>query len=115
MKRFGALLSESMDVTMREIFGASASKLIYRVMERQVSLKRGEIGERIEAFQAFLRRLVGSEAAGVILAAGLKGLCTRLRREYEEIERYFLFLDEVYEVKLGLLASSLREERSECN
>jgi len=115
VKRFGVLLSETMDTTMREVFGDSASELIYRLMERRVSLTRDEVGERIEVFHAFLRRLLGSEVAYVVLANGLKLLLARLRREYEEVERYFSFLDELYEIKLNLLAPSLKEERSECN
>lgn len=115
MKRFGELLSETMNVTMRQVFGDSASELIYRLMERQVLLKREEVGEKIEVFHAFLQRLVGLEVAQIILASSLKDLCTLLRREYEEIEKYFLFLDELYDVKFRLLVPSLKEERSACN
>jgi len=115
VKRFGELLSGTTDTTMKEIFGESASELIFRLMERQVSLKREEVGEKIEAFQAYLQKLVGLEVAQVIVATSLKGLCTELQREYEEIEKYFSFLDELYEVKFKLLAPSLREERSVCN
>jgi len=115
VKRFGLLLSGTMHVTMRQVFGESASELIYRLMERQVSLKREEVGEKIEAFQAYLQKLVGSEVAQIILATSLKGLCIELRREYEEIERYFSLLDELYDVKFRLLAPLLKEERSVCN
>jgi len=115
VKKFGDMLSESMDVTMRQVFGESASELIYKLMERHVSLKRGEVGVKIEAFHAYLGRLVGSGVAQIILSIGLKGLCTELRREYEEIENYFWLLDELYEIKFGLLASSLKEEGSVCN
>jgi len=115
VERFGELLSESIDVTMRQVFGESASELIFRLMERQVSLKRREVGEKIEAFEAYLKRLVGSEVAKIVLAISLKGLCAELRREYEEIEKYFWLLDALYEVKFRLLAPSLKEERSVCN
>jgi len=115
VKSFGKLWSETVDVTMRQIFGESASELIYRLMERQVSLTRAEVGDKIEAFQAYLQRLVGLEVTQIILATSLKGLCAELRREYEEIEKYFSFLDDLYEVKFQLLASFLREERSVCN
>jgi len=117
VRRFGELLSESVYVTMRQVFGESASGLIYRLMERQVSLKREEVGEKIEAFHAYVKKLVGSEVAHFILAASLMELCSELRREYEEVERYFWFLDELYEVKLNLLAPLLlkEEERSVCN
>jgi len=115
VKGFGELLSETMSVTMMQVFGESCSELIYRLMERQVSLKREEVGEKIEAFQAYMNKLVGSEVAQIILATGLRGLCAGLRREYEEVEKYFLLLDELYDVKFRLLAPFLREERSVCN
>jgi len=115
VKRFGELLSETMDVTLRQVFGESTSELIYRLMERQALLRREEVGERIEAFHAYLGKLVGSEVAQIILATGLKALCAELRREYEQVENYFWLLDGLYEIKLNLLVPSMEEERSECN
>jgi len=115
VKRFGELLSQTIDVTMKEIFGESASELIYRLMERQMSLKREEVGEKIEAFHAYVKKLVGLEVAQIILATSLKELCAELRREYEEIEKYFSLLDELYEVKFRLLTPFLKEEMSACN
>jgi hypothetical protein len=101
--------------TMRQVFGESTSELIYRIMERQLCLKREEVGERIDDFHVFVKKLVGSEIAQIILATSLKGLCTELQREYEEIETYFSFLDELYDVKFRLLAPFLKEEKSNCN
>jgi len=115
VEKFGELLSRTIDVTVKQMFGNSASKLIYRLMERQTSLKREEIGERFEAYQAYLERLVGLRVSQIILVASLKDLCTYLRREYEEVEKYFSVLDELYEVKFKLLTPLLREERSVCN
>jgi len=115
VKRFGELLSETIHVTMRRVFGGSSSELIYRLMERQAFLKREEVGEKIEAFQGYLQKLVGSEVAQIILATSLKGLCAELQREYEEIETYFSFLDELYDVKFRLLAPLLKEDRSVYN
>jgi negative regulator of replication initiation len=104
-----------MNMTLRKVFGESASDLIYQLMERQVSLTREEAGEKIDAFHAYLKRLVGSEVSQIILASSLKALCRELQREYEEVEKYFSLLDELYEVKFQLLAPSLKEERSVCN
>jgi len=115
VESFGLLLSEIIDVTMRQVFGESASELIYRLMEREVSLKRQEVGEEIEVFQAYLQKLVGLEVAQIILATSLKSLCTELRQEHERIETYFSFLDELYEIKFKLLAPPLREKRSVYN
>ena len=115
MERFDVLLSATLYDVMKETFGESASTLIYCLMEKQTSLKREEVGEKIDAFHASLKKLVGSEVAQTILAISLKKLCTELRREYEEIEKYFSFLDELYEIKFRLLASFQKEERSASN
>ena len=115
MKGFGELLFETMDETMRCVFGESASKLIYTVMERVVSLKREEIGEKVEVFYAYLGKLLGSERARIIQNVSLKLLCLKLKREYEEVQSYFSVLDKLYEIKFKLLTPSLREGRSVCN
>ena len=117
MERFGELLFETIDDTMRHVIGKSASELVYRLMERHVMVKREEVGEKIEVFYAFLEKLLGSEGARIIQNTSIKRLCLKLRREYEEIEKYFSVLDELYEIKFKLLASSLtlKEERSVCN
>jgi len=115
MKGFGELLFETMDETMRRVFGESASELIYAVMERHVSLKREEIGEKVEVFYAYLEMLLGSERARIIQNVSLKLLCLKLKREYEEVQSYFSVLDKLYEIKFKLLPPSLKEGRSVCN
>jgi len=115
MERFDGLLFEAIDDTIRLVFGESASELIYSLVERHVSLKRGEIGEKVEIFFSYLEKLLGSEGARIIQNASIKRLCLKLRREYEEIETYFSFLNELYEIKFKLLAASSKEERSLCN
>lgn len=111
MERFGKLLTASLDATMRQIFGDSASELIYSLMERQARLKPEEAGENIEAFHAYVRRLVGSEIAQIILAAGLKKLCAEVQREYEQVESHLSLLDALYEIKFKLLTPSSNEKR----
>ena len=106
MKRFGELLFETTDDTMKRIFGESTSEMIYGFMERQVMVKREEVGERMEVFYSHLEKLLGSEGARIIRETSLRRLCLKLQREYEEIETYFSFLDKLYEVKLKLLVSS---------
>lgn len=115
MKEFEDLLSQTLDGTLRQVFGESASELIYNLMERHVFLKREEIGMKFEAFYAYLNVLLGSEKAQILQSVSLKCLCFQVRREYEEIERYFSFLDELYEVKFRLLVSILEREGSPSN
>jgi len=106
MKRFGELLFETTDDTMKRIFGESTSEMIYGFMERQVMVKREEIGERMEIFYSYLEKLLGSEGEQIIRETSLRRLCLKLQREYEEIEAYFSFLDKLYEIKFKLLAPS---------
>lgn len=115
MERFDELLFEATDGTMRRVFGERGSDLIYRLMERHALLKRKEIARNIEAFYSHWEKLLGSEGTRIIQATSLRCLCLKLRREYEEVETYFSILDELYEIKFKLLASSLKEERSVCN
>jgi len=110
VERFDALLSETIDVTIREVFGETTSELIFNIMEKHGSLKREEVGEKIEDFHAYVKKLVGSEVAQIILAVSLKHLCAKLREEYDQIESYFSLLDELYEAKFRLLSSLLKEE-----
>lgn len=42
-----------------------------------------------EVFYSYLEKLVGSEGAHIIRNTSIKRLCLKLRREYEEIEKYF--------------------------
>jgi len=106
MKRFGELLFEAMDDAMRQIFGESTSEMIYGFMERQVMVKREEIGEKMEVFYSYLEKLLGSEGAQIIRETSLRRLCLKLQREYEEIEAYFSFLDKLYEIKFKLMVPS---------
>jgi hypothetical protein len=116
MEKLGELLFEATDETIRRLFGESGSELIYGLVRRHLSLKREEIVEKIEAFYAYLEKLLGSERALIIQVASFRRLCFKLLREYEEIERYFSFLDELYEIKFKLFSSSLKEQESPvCN
>lgn len=115
MKGFEELLSETLDGTLRQVFGESTSELIYRLMESRVFLKKEEIGMKFEAFYAYLNMLLGSEKAQILESASLKRLCAQVWREYEKMEKYFSFLDDLYEVKFRLLASILERERSPSN
>ena len=97
------------------MFGAATSELIYILAERQALLKREDVSEKIEVFYAYLGQLLGSEGARIIQNTSIKFLCLKLRRELEEVEKYFSVLDELYKIKFKLLASSLKEKNSACN
>jgi len=95
---------------MKHVFGKSASEIIYRFMERQAALEREEVGQHVELFYSYLEKLFGPEGTYTLRTACLKRLCTKLQHEYEEVEKYFSFLDELYEIKFRLLAPLLKRE-----
>ena len=115
MEIFDELMFGAMDNTIKQVFGKSASELIYGIAEGHLRLKREELGEKIEVFTAFLEKLLGSEKTQIIQATSMKLLFCRLQQEYEEVEKYFSFLDELYETKFQLLDSSIREKKSLSN
>ena len=115
MKEFDLLLSEAMNVTITRILGDSASECIFRAAEIHLSLRRGEVGEDIGAFCAYLERLLGQEQARIIHSTSLKRLSLVLRQEYEEINSHFLLLAKLYETKFRLAAAPRLEEHALCN
>ena len=115
MENFDELLFGAMDNTIKQVFGKSTSELIYRFTEGHLRLKREELSRKIGVFTAFLEKLLGSEKAHIIQATSMKLLFRRLHREYDEVEKYFSFLDELYETKFKLLVSSVREKKSVYN
>jgi hypothetical protein len=106
VKKFDELLSESLDTAIRLVFGDPTSEIIYSSMERHISLKKEEVGYRIDVFNAFLEKLLGPEQAQIIQAVGLWCLCFKLKREYDSVEECFSLLDTLYEVKFKLLVPS---------
>jgi len=55
-------ISRIIDKVLRQVFGGEATYLIYRYLEKNYRLKRGEIGERIEVFAAGLEEFLSSGA-----------------------------------------------------
>jgi hypothetical protein len=115
MDNFNDLMFEALDNTLKLMLGESVSKLIYSLTERQASLKLEEVGNNIEVIISYLERLLGKEGTRIIQTASIKRLCLKLKQEYEEVEAHFLFLDELYEMKFKLLASSLNKAHSAHN
>jgi len=97
------------------MLGESVSELIHSLTERQTSLKLKEVSNKIDAIISYLEKLLGKEGAQIIQTASIKRLCLKLKQEYEEVEAHFLFLDELYEMKFKLLASSLNKNHSTHN
>jgi len=115
LKEFDELMSEILDVTFRQVFGDFAWELICKLVESHVFLNRDDIGKRFEAFYAYLEQLLGSERAQILQAASPRCLCSQVRQENAEVEKYFSFLDKLYEIKFRLSVSTLKRERSRSN
>jgi hypothetical protein len=115
VEKFGELLSETMNDTLRRIFGESASELINRLIEKCGFLKPEVISEKSKAFYDYLEKLLGLEGAQIVRNLSVKRLYFKLQREYEETEKYFTLLDELYEIKFKLLTFSPKEESTVCN
>ena len=55
-------ISKIIDRVLRQVFGEEATFLIYRHLERNHSLKRDEIGEKIDVFAKGLEEFLSSGA-----------------------------------------------------
>lgn len=115
MDYFGKLMFESLNEAVRLVLGENICQLIYSFIKRQPSLKLEEVGDKIGVVTSYLEKLLGKEGAQIIQTFGIKRLCLKLKREYEEVEDHFVFLDELYEIKFRLLVASSRERSSVCN
>lgn len=73
-KRYEEQISNIIDRVLTQVFGREATLLIYRHMERNYSLKREEIGEKIELFAHGLEDFLRSGAI-VIERKILEDIC----------------------------------------
>jgi hypothetical protein len=60
--RYDEQVSNVIDKVLRQVFGEEATLLIYRHLERNYSLKREEIGQKIELFAQGLEDFLRSGA-----------------------------------------------------
>jgi hypothetical protein len=114
METFKELMFETLEETVRMILGENISQLINSLKQRQTSLKLNENGNNNDVNITYLEKLLGKEGAQIIQAISIKRLYLKLKREFEEVEKYFVFLDELYEMKFRLLVSSSKKS-SPCN
>jgi ERCC4-type nuclease len=72
--RYEEQVSNVIDRVLRQVFGEEATRLIYRHLERNYSLKREEIGQKIELFAHGLEDFLRSGAI-VIERKILEDIC----------------------------------------
>jgi hypothetical protein len=61
----GDKISKAIDRVLTQVFGDEGTSLIYKHLERNYSLKRSEVGERIETFAEGLEEFLSSGAYAV--------------------------------------------------
>jgi len=85
--KFEKLLIKSVDDSLKDVFGETATEIIYNHLERKHSLKQEEIPEKLEVFIEGLEKFFSSGAT-VVEGLVLEKLCSNLGLEYPDRERY---------------------------
>ena len=78
--KFEKLLIKSVDDSLKDTFGETATAIIYKHLERKHSLKQEEIPKKLEVFTEGLEKFLSSGAA-VVEGIVLKKLCSNLEIE----------------------------------
>jgi hypothetical protein len=115
MEKFDELMFEALNDTLRLVLGETVSQLIYSLTKGQPLLQLNETSNSNVVSITYLEKLLGKEGAQIIQTISIKRLCLKLKREYEEVEAHFSFLDELYEMKFKLLAPLLKGKHATHN
>ena len=75
--KFEKLLIKSIDDSLKDTFGESATEIIYKHLKRNHSLKQEEIPKKLEAFIEGLEEFLSSGAT-VVAGMVLEKLCSNL-------------------------------------
>lgn len=94
---FNKLFTKLLDEQLKRVFGAPATSIIYNHLERNYSLKREEIPEKLEAFNTGLTEFLSS-GAQVIQKMILEKLYSHTGIKHQIREGYS-FVDYVTEVR----------------
>lgn len=94
------LLIKCVDEALKEIFGETATGIIYGYLRDNHSLKREEIPERLEDFERGLEKILSS-GAWVTERMALKNLYSNFGLEYRNKANY-RFVDHVAKLKKQL-------------
>ncbi|RLI46716.1 hypothetical protein DRO69_02435 [Candidatus Bathyarchaeota archaeon] len=96
-EKFNKLLLKIIDEELKHIFGEVATSIIYNYLERNYSLKREEIPEKLEVFTRGIEQFLGS-GAQVVQKITLQKLsaCSGVQCQVKE---GYSFVDYVTEIK----------------
>lgn len=96
--KFNMLLLESIDEGLKEIFGETATGIIYNYLKDKYSLKREEISEKLEVFIEGLEAFFSSSAACVVKKNVLKNFYSTFGLQYQN-EEGRSFIDHVTKLR----------------
>jgi len=100
--RFNELVSECVDETLSDLFGERAKQTVYTRLEKQYSITRDQIPQRLNDFSPALESMFGKSGRtiGKIFA---RTLYSKLGLEYV-VKSDCEFKDYVHEARLSTLA-----------
>ena len=110
MDSFNNLMFEALDDTLKLMLGKNLYELVHSLKKRRL-----DASNEIDSTISYLEKLLGKEGAQIIRTASIKRLCHKLKQEYEEVEAHFLLLDQLYEMKFKLAASTTTKAPEACN
>ena len=96
--KFNMLLLESIDEGLKDIFGETATEIIYDYLKDKYSLKREEISEKLEVFIEGLEAFFSSSAACVVKKNVLKNFYSTFGLQYQNEEGHS-FIDHVTKLR----------------
>ena len=96
--KFNMLLLDSIDEGLKEIFGGTATEIIYDYLKDKYSLKREEISEKLEVFIEGLEAFFSSSAACVVKKNVLKNFYSTFGLQYQNEEGHS-FIDHVTKLR----------------
>jgi len=102
IKEFNAQLLSAIDEALKQIFTEPAIAIIYNYLDKQYSLKREDIPEKLDVFTQGLEDFFRSGAVVVELVV-LKNLCPSLGLEVRQIRHNQDFVDCIERLKSHIL------------
>lgn len=82
--RFRHLLLESIDESLRNVFGEGVGQTIFDQLEDKFSLRREEVPQRVHDFEKGLTAMVGSPAAAVLIRLIVRNISAKLGIPYHQ-------------------------------
>lgn len=102
--KFERLLVKTIDVQLKQVFGETATFVIYNYLQNALSLRQEEIPKKLEVFTEGLNRFLSS-GARVVEKVILEGLYSDFEQEFQVKEGYN-FVDYINELRKAIERSN---------